>query len=157
DERWREPVAAMVRGEARPSLFYNDEADRGRALACPLGSLGALYCDRIPSGGSFGPVDVERAATFAAAATAILAARALGGRLGRAVRRRDALLAASTEGLVVVDAAGAVEAWNPPAAALLGPAIAAPRPSIASWPVLAALAGPGGEDVDGAVALLPGG
>jgi transcriptional regulator of acetoin/glycerol metabolism len=167
DTTWRGPVAAVARPGFGAALFLTDEADAGsaprsgRALACPfeVGGrvLGALYCDRVPSGRTFGERELELATRLAAGAATLLAAHDAEAQLARAVRRRDATLAVASEGLVIVTATGRLEAWNAAAARLLGPAVTAEAPSVTSWPALAAVAGPGDEDVDGAAALLPGG
>jgi DNA-binding NtrC family response regulator len=75
--------------------------------------------------------------------------------------------------LIIVEGHGRLEAWNRPAAMLLGlkspsgpgsrglakpaPAPAQAAPTIGAWPELHGLAEPGADEVDGAVAVLPGG
>jgi transcriptional regulator with AAA-type ATPase domain len=169
---WREPVAQVARPGGEAGLFLADDPApsplTGRAIACPLiyreRVFGAVYCDRVPSGGQFTVRDLDLLAVFAAQAALLFEHGRVADELRRALRMRDAALDAVGEGIVVVRPDGVVEALNGIAARLLGlepapeslgPDDAKPSPVISTWPELAALAR--GDETDRAALRLPGG
>src|SRR5262249_24790473 len=157
----REPVAQVARPGRGPGIFRTDDTApvplTGRAIACPLvyreRVFGAVYCDRVPSGGQFTVRDLDLLAVFAAQAVLLFEHGRVADELRRAVRVRDAAIEAIGDGVIVLGQDGAVEGLNAAASRLLG-GVADP-PNLEAWPELAALAR--GDESDRAALRLPGG
>jgi transcriptional regulator with AAA-type ATPase domain/PAS domain-containing protein len=157
---WRAPVAEVIRPGAGPGLFLGEVAGptalTGRAIACPLvyreRVFGAVYCDRVPSGGTFAVRDLDLVAVFAAQAALLLELARSGAELRRAARMQDGALDFVPCGVVVLRPDGGVESANAIAVRLLG----SPSPAtLEPWPELLAVVA--GEEDRLTALRLPGG
>jgi sigma-54 dependent transcriptional regulator, acetoin dehydrogenase operon transcriptional activator AcoR len=129
DDHWRQAVAAaqgrilLVGARARPG--GSRAASRlGPAMVAPLRSgeavLGHLWVDKTPSGGLFTDRDLDLLAVFAGHAATLLVNARIAEQLRIAARTTAATLEAIGDGVISIDAAGAIRAINAAATRIFG-------------------------------------
>ncbi len=127
------------------------------ALVAPLRRaatvLGAIYCDKGITGGTFEKRELELLAGFAGLATVILENARAAGALRVEARARAATLESITDGVLALAPGGQITSWNAAAARLLG---GPPGTTLEPWPDLAAAAS-SSVDLEAVPLTLPGG
>jgi sigma-54 dependent transcriptional regulator, acetoin dehydrogenase operon transcriptional activator AcoR len=170
DRQWESPIAA-AQGRAALIGAPRSESVRGPggrplrlgpSMIAPLRSgetvLGHLWVDKTPSGGLFTERDLDLLAVFAGQAAALLVNARIAEQLRLAARTTAATLEAISDGVVSIDAAGAIQAMNATAARILALRTTDPVPpgAVAEIDALRARLARG-EDLDGRIVQLPAG
>jgi sigma-54 dependent transcriptional regulator, acetoin dehydrogenase operon transcriptional activator AcoR len=163
---WNDALASARTPAGRPALHAASSAGgraSGRRTTTKLGSsmtvplrvggrvVGAVWVDKEPSGGVFSERDLDLLTVFATQAATILENARIADELRLTARTTAATLEAIGDGVVAIDAGGAVTAINATANRLLGAPGSADRRA-----VLAVLtdAVARGEDLDGRAVTL---
>ncbi len=129
------PTLIVAAGAGGRASGRRIAARLGAAMAVPLraGStvVGAIWVDKEPSGGVFSERDLDLLTVFATQAATLVENARIADELRLTARTTAATLEAIGDGVVAIDAGGAVTAMNTTAARLLGlPAAAARDPNV---------------------------
>jgi sigma-54 dependent transcriptional regulator, acetoin dehydrogenase operon transcriptional activator AcoR len=132
DRQWEQPIhdaqgrilLVAARGVERADANHRASARLGPSMVAPLRAgetvLGHLWVDKTPSGGLFTERDLDLLAVFAGQAATLVVNGRIAEQLRIAARTTAATLEAIQDGVVKIDASGAIRAMNAAAARILG-------------------------------------